>query len=931
MKYVKETQTGVLYYPFLIRKRNIFYSEIEQNKVILTNGAKRKHPYIFMCFVKNKIFTFNGNGMRFYALDNYYPKQYILNKDVFVAGRNREFLQRLMLCALENEELAKKDEAVANEISLLILYSKIKRYTTMLYGNRTPESMEASRCMFSNEEDQNALGKIEGGPAEIEKFYGYFDDKLMGFYGGSYRYASFDGFNGDLLASVPYIEAENAADGLKKSFSEVSLAAYGDNFYGEKYSEICEDARDNGVDYGTGIIDSAGGVHTLTEILENTALESERAQIALDPAAKDYECEVKIAVEDLSCQVEAQWYTGGENATIFETYAGIPLSAVKRGAFDVQRDPAEEPKKPLESIIIKAGGGLIDLTGLSNLKTVTFEGQRTTFPIFKDCTSLEEIVIPDGVKEIPNNALEGCSSLSSVIMGRDVEVIGNGAFMGCTSLNSVTWSESLKRIGELAFCECSSLSEAHLPDSLEELGTGGFDECTSLTQVSFGKNFSGKIGGFTNCSSLQKVEVNSEAKYQIGRNAFRGCDNLTELQLSEGLTGVEPFLPENCKITEQVFPMSVTSFPVAVEFPEGFIVKTEKRNDAIWRSIGSEERVQYVSLDGTAFLDPADEAAIAHEQEMAELIKQQEAYAKKQKQEEEEIAKQAAIMQQEAEAQAQAAQAAQANAMAGMMENFQKAQAAAATMTGGAPISGLSGGIPGLPGGIPGLGGIPGVDGGITGMSETPGAVGEILGIDGASGLDENLDKSEISDEPEITDDSETFIESDATNLLGMEENIESRPLVMAIGESGNSYIPLYVPAKIVDETANDEQVPAMLMGNYISVAYQGSLNKNNLCTNAETRKNMPEIAISQVNSTILTMCETNDAILKENEFLYDIYKAIVLEKLEAAGIERVNGALATKGSNIKIEVSSDGTRVVKDSDGVAHSLQEILWSLSMK
>lgn len=47
MKYIKDGHEGISYYPFLIRKKHIFYNTKEQNRPV-EFGAK--HPFIFKCF-----------------------------------------------------------------------------------------------------------------------------------------------------------------------------------------------------------------------------------------------------------------------------------------------------------------------------------------------------------------------------------------------------------------------------------------------------------------------------------------------------------------------------------------------------------------------------------------------------------------------------------------------------------------------------------------------------------------------------------------------------------------------------------------------------------------------------------------------------------------------------------------------------------------
>ena len=63
---------------------------------------------------------------------------------------------------------------------------------------------------------------------------------------------------------------------------------------------------------------------------------------------------------------------------------------------------------------------------------------------FRNCTSLTEIVIPDGVTKIGYETLYNCSSLARIIVGAGVISVGGSAFFDCTSLTSVYYKGTVK-------------------------------------------------------------------------------------------------------------------------------------------------------------------------------------------------------------------------------------------------------------------------------------------------------------------------------------------------------------------------------------------------------------------------------------------------------------------------------------------------------
>jgi hypothetical protein len=68
------------------------------------------------------------------------------------------------------------------------------------------------------------------------------------------------------------------------------------------------------------------------------------------------------------------------------------------------------------------------------------------YSVFSGCSSLTEVIIPEGVKEI---------------RGWDVDI--DGAFFGCTSLRYVSIPRSMKVIEYNAFYGCSGLTSVAVP------------------------------------------------------------------------------------------------------------------------------------------------------------------------------------------------------------------------------------------------------------------------------------------------------------------------------------------------------------------------------------------------------------------------------------------------------------------------------------
>ena len=109
-----------------------------------------------------------------------------------------------------------------------------------------------------------------------------------------------------------------------------------------------------------------------------------------------------------------------------------------------------------------------------------FDIQNGILKRFQLVNSEKEIIIPQGVTEIADNAFEHCIHLISVQIPDSVTKIGNFAFTYCFQLQSVVMPDSVTSIGESAFLFCRSLKNIHIPENLEFVGEDAFFYCDEL-------------------------------------------------------------------------------------------------------------------------------------------------------------------------------------------------------------------------------------------------------------------------------------------------------------------------------------------------------------------------------------------------------------------------------------------------------------------
>ena len=147
----------------------------------------------------------------------------------------------------------------------------------------------------------------------------------------------------------------------------------------------------------------------------------------------------------------------------------------------------------------------------------------------------EEIIIPNSVKKIGNNAFESCHSLLSVTIPSSVKRIGENAFANCNSLQSVTISNGVEEIEYGAFDYCNSLRLITIPDSVKKIGPYAFYNCRSLRSITIPSSVE-EMGDetFEYCESLQSIIIPGSVK-KMGRGAFFGCDSLQSAIISNGV------------------------------------------------------------------------------------------------------------------------------------------------------------------------------------------------------------------------------------------------------------------------------------------------------------------------------------------------------------------------------------------------------------
>ena len=188
------------------------------------------------------------------------------------------------------------------------------------------------------------------------------------------------------------------------------------------------------------------------------------------------------------------------------------------------------------------GGQWID-GATSSLTTLTIGENVEVIPYsaFQDCYNVTgELVIPNSVYYIGENAFNNCYGLSAVTMPEGITTIEQGAFGWCSNLESINIPDAVETIGNYAFSNCINLKNLVLPSSLTFIGTQAFDYCYSLTGTLDIPDLVTYIGyeAFMGCTGFSELVLPDNIQ-TIGGRAFKDCSGIRgEITLPEALESI---------------------------------------------------------------------------------------------------------------------------------------------------------------------------------------------------------------------------------------------------------------------------------------------------------------------------------------------------------------------------------------------------------
>lgn len=214
-------------------------------------------------------------------------------------------------------------------------------------------------------------------------------------------------------------------------------------------------------------------------------------------------------------------------------------------------------------------------TNLSDVKiadTVSLVGSYA----FSGCSSLQSIVIPDSVIQMDEGVFYGCTDLDNPVISKNIKEIPDKMFYNCTRLTTITYSDVvagdqnnlvipdfITLIGDNAFQDCTSIKNISVGSGVITMEDSIFKNCSSILTFELKSKLMVKTGDgiFENCylnkvvfpEGITQIPANlfSKAHFassavvtipntvtKIGANAFAGVknypNNITAIKFQEG-------------------------------------------------------------------------------------------------------------------------------------------------------------------------------------------------------------------------------------------------------------------------------------------------------------------------------------------------------------------------------------------------------------
>ena len=225
---------------------------------------------------------------------------------------------------------------------------------------------------------------------------------------------------------------------------------------------------------------------------------------------------------------------------------------------------------------------------------VLYDRKTQSLLLYLQTNREEQFEVPEGIREIADNAFVRARRLKSVSLPGSVERIGRESFYQCTALEEISLSEGLKTIDADAFTNSDRLRTVEIPASVTDIAESAFTDAhlkeirvnpdnpvftvsdgalinirdevlLAFPQYSEAKSCTvpegvNRIGSlaFYRCHNLKQI-ILPDGLLEIGHGAFLSCNHLTAMDIPDSVTTLEDdAFSENSDLEELHIPAGLT-------------------------------------------------------------------------------------------------------------------------------------------------------------------------------------------------------------------------------------------------------------------------------------------------------------------------------------------------------------------------------------
>lgn len=262
-------------------------------------------------------------------------------------------------------------------------------------------------------------------------------------------------------------------------------------------------------------------------------------------------------------------YTGSSGLVVIpSTTNGYTVTAIGAEAFFQSRLTNIVIPNTVTNIGDDAFTDSANLTSIAIPSGVASIGEST----FDACASLASVTIPGSVTNIGNSAFQDCAALTNIVIPPGVISIGENAFYSCRALSGVTIADTVTGIGTNAFAYCTKLTSVTIPGSVTSIGLGAFEYCTGLTNISVDASsasftsLNGVLFDKAQDTLIQYPTGLAGSIYSIpmgvtdiAYGAFQDCTQLDSVTIPDGVISIGDFAFQYGGLANVILPDSVTS------------------------------------------------------------------------------------------------------------------------------------------------------------------------------------------------------------------------------------------------------------------------------------------------------------------------------------------------------------------------------------